>query len=789
MFTMRNLIILSCVLMVLICSNTATANSTFVIEIVSGNNQTGKVGQRLPNPFVVRAYRLSGNTQINIVRTAILFTVSKQPPNAGATVNRTHNHTDSNGQASTKLKLGNTLGTYTVEASFRDSPNLPAKATFTATATPNNAPEFDDGDSTTRSVAENAPAGKNIGDPVDATDDDSTDTLTYSLSGTDASSFDIDSAKGQLKTKAALDYESGKTSYSVTVEVTDGTSTDSIDVTISVTDVDEPTLEKVSGDGQSALINQSVSNLLVVRVLDKNGDALSGVTVSFSVSPSGTLGSATATTGSNGQASTTLQLGSTSGTYTVTASVPGLTDVTFTATANSPPPAAMFVISGDNQSALINEKLPDPLVVRIVDQNDAALSGVTVSFSVSPSGTLGSARPTTGSDGQASTTLTLGSTPGNYTVTARVSGLTDVTFTATATASTQEQEATPEQEQEEKQLIPVSKLTAAGQIGFSELMLATRGGLHSLSQWIELYNNSETEAINLIGWQLQIEARDRNGVHRHAVITLEELHIQPQKTALIVTWFAARKSDEITDARVYNFFNHHFDEFEQNTNRNRVIGQVGFHLKLSDGEGSISDVIGNLDGDSETQDEPTWELPSSTTTDGRRTSLMRWYNPETDVPLDGTKANNWVLSSDLNLKTTQYWGRTTDIGNPGHRLSNAPLPVTLSHFRAQHTDDGVLLNWTTESEVDNAGFYIYRSETKDGEFKVVNPTMIQGAGTTGERNEYTWTDTTAKPNTVYYYRIEDVSFAGERQTLDTARAKGNISAKDKFVTQWGELKQ
>ena len=98
-----------------------------------------------------------------------------------------------------------------------------------------------------------------------------------------------------------------------------------------------------------------------------------------------------------------------------------------------------------------------------------------------------------------------------------------------------------------------------------------------------------------------------------------------------------------------------------------------------------------------------------------------------------------------------------------------PLPVTLSHFRAEHTDTGVVLKWTTESEVDNAGFYIYRSATKEGEFKVVNPSMIRGAGTTGERNEYTWTDTTAKPNTVYYYRIEDVSHAGVRKQLATVR--------------------
>ena len=117
-----------------------------------------------------------------------------------------------------------------------------------------------------------------------------------------------------------------------------------------------------------------------------------------------------------------------------------------------------------------------------------------------------------------------------------------------------------------------------------------------------------------------------------------------------------------------------------------------------------------------------------------------------------------------------------------------PLPVTLSHFRAEHTNAGVVLKWTTESEVDNAGFYIYRSPTKDGEFKVVNPTMIQGAGTTGERNEYTWKDSTAKPNVAYYYRIEDISHAGVRKQLATVRMKGLVSATGKLTTTWAELK-
>ena len=70
-------------------------------------------------------------------------------------------------------------------------------------------------DPRSRSVPENTPPGVNIGDPISATDMDEDgeddiefgDTLTYSLSGTDAASFDIDPSTGQLITKAALDFE------------------------------------------------------------------------------------------------------------------------------------------------------------------------------------------------------------------------------------------------------------------------------------------------------------------------------------------------------------------------------------------------------------------------------------------------------------------------------------------------------------------------------------------------------------------------------------------------------
>ena len=92
--------------------------------------------------------------------------------------------------------------------------------------------------STERWVPEKSDEGTDIGHPVRATDDDN-NKLTFSLGGTDAASFSIDTSNGQLKTKAELDFEIRDT-YSVTVSVTDGQGgTDSIAVTIKVTDVVE----------------------------------------------------------------------------------------------------------------------------------------------------------------------------------------------------------------------------------------------------------------------------------------------------------------------------------------------------------------------------------------------------------------------------------------------------------------------------------------------------------------------------------------------------------------------
>ena len=101
----------------------------------------------------------------------------------------------------------------------------------------NTAPVFSPSN-VSREIAENTAAGVDIGAPVEATDTDG-DTLTYTLGGDDAHAFDIVESSGQIRTESGVSYDfEAKPSHAVTVTVSDGTAT--ANVTISVTDVDEP---------------------------------------------------------------------------------------------------------------------------------------------------------------------------------------------------------------------------------------------------------------------------------------------------------------------------------------------------------------------------------------------------------------------------------------------------------------------------------------------------------------------------------------------------------------------
>ena len=110
-----------------------------------------------------------------------------------------------------------------------------------------------------------------------------------------------------------------------------------------------------------------LDNPLTWKSFDGNDTLLAGVTVTFTIlTGGGTLSATTGTTDANGQAESTLTLGSEPGTNTVETRVENIDEtVTFNAEATLPPPTptALSIVSGENQEGLTGEPLADPFGV------------------------------------------------------------------------------------------------------------------------------------------------------------------------------------------------------------------------------------------------------------------------------------------------------------------------------------------------------------------------------------------------------------------------------------------
>jgi len=99
-----------------------------------------------------------------------------------------------------------------------------------------------------------------------------------------------------------------------------------------------------------------------------------------------------------------------------------------------------------------------------------------------------------------------------------------------------------------------------------------------------------------------------------------------------------------------------------------------------------------------------------------------------------------------------------------HDISNivfcgGTTPVTLASFTAQASRGAVNLEWVTATEIDTAGFILFRSTTESGARVQVTSELIaaQGGGITGA--SYSFTDYPGKG--VYYYWLVDVDYSGQ----------------------------
>lgn len=367
-----------------------TADATFTITKAGGDNQTGTAGTTLPNPLVVQINDPSGNPQAGV-------TVDFAVTSGSGSVSPASAVTNASGQASTTLTLGAAPGaTNPVPNTVNATASGIGGVTFTTTANPvvqnNNLTIL-----TTQTPS-----------IQDASDNGSSYELGMKFLSTTAGKI---TAIRFLKSSSETGTHVGK--------IWAGTGGLPL-ATVTFTN------ESASGWQQQNLVDPLFIEANKVYVVSVNSNSHFSIAYDQLASPivNGPLRSVA--DGNNGV------FGSLNNFPTNSYSNSNyFRDIVFSAG------STLIKVSGDNQSGIVDTTLPNNLVVQVNDSSGTPQSGVPINFAVSGGG--GSVSPTstvTNANGQASTTLTLGSIPSGANngtvVTVSAAGIGSVYFTATA---------------------------------------------------------------------------------------------------------------------------------------------------------------------------------------------------------------------------------------------------------------------------------------------------------------------------------------------------------------------
>jgi hypothetical protein len=90
----------------------------------------------------------------------------------------------------------------------------------------------------------------------------------------------------------------------------------------------------------------------------------------------------------------------------------------------------------------------------------------------------------------------------------------------------------------------------------------------------------------------------------------------------------------------------------------------------------------------------------------------------------------------------------------------SPTVINLASFNAAPKSGKVILGWVTESEIDNAGFNIFRAEAEDGDYTKINASFLSAKGFSTQGASYEFTDTNVQNRKTYWYKLEDINLNG-----------------------------
>ena len=165
------------------------------------------------------------------------------------------------------------------------------------------------------------------------------------------------------------------------------------------------------------------------------------------------------------------------------------------------------------------------------------------------------------------------------------------------------------------------------------------------------------------------------------------------------------------------------------------------------------------------------------------------YNPTIDTTFfPGTVASYYWSSTTGATSTGGAWDVGFDggyVGGYGKTYGDyvravrggqsGPTVINLSLFTATPKASKVIIKWTTEAEIDNAGFNFYRATAEDGEYVKINSALIAAEGSSTQGASYEFVDSNVQNRKTYYYKLEDIDWNG------ISTMHGPVNATPKWV--------
>lgn len=155
-------------------------------------------------------------------------------------------------------------------------------------------------------------------------------------------------------------------------------------------------------------------------------------------------------------------------------------------------------------------------------------------------------------------------------------------------------------------------------------------------------------------------------------------------------------------------------------------------------------------------------------------SVKLWINPpltETEPKPDictGSSSVDLADISELALKQSNYGGNLFLDGiRVSTSWSDAPLPVELSSFAGSVRGDKVILDWKTETEIDNYGFDVERKTSVQGDWNKIG--FVYGHGNSNSPKFYSFTDNNIYGSSTCLYRLKQIDKDGSSSFSDEVK--------------------